>query len=118
MSRKLKPATRNMSGNLRTLYYAPDRTSGFVCLRNLVADSPRGTRRADAERWLLKQSSYTLHRPVRKRFLRKLYTVTNIMDVWEGDLIDIQNFTKYKDKYKYLLSEIDVFSKFQNTSYH
>jgi hypothetical protein len=34
------------------------------------------------------------------------------MDDWESDLIDIQNFSRYNDKYKYLLSVIDVFSKF------
>jgi restriction endonuclease len=62
-------------------------------------------------RWLLKQASYTLHRPVRKRFLRNPYSVTN-MDVCECDLIDIQNFIKYNDKCRYLLSVTDVFSKF------
>jgi hypothetical protein len=33
------------------------------------------------------------------------------MDVWECNLIDIQNFSKY-DKYNNVLSVIDVFSKF------
>jgi transposase InsO family protein len=110
MSRNLKPATANMSGNLKTLYYAPDRTSGFSSLGNHALASPR-TKRADAQTWLLKQDSYTLHRPARKRFLRNPYNVTNIFDVWECDLIDIHNFSKY-DKYRYLLSVIDVFSKF------
>jgi hypothetical protein len=64
------------------------------------------------QKWLLKQDSNTLHRPVRKCFLRNPYTVTNIMDVWECDLIDVQNFSKYNDKNKYLLSVIDVFSIF------
>jgi hypothetical protein len=49
---------------------------------------------------------------VRKRFLRNPYNVTNISDVWDCDLVDIQNFSKYNDKYRYLLSVIDVFSKF------
>jgi transposase len=34
------------------------------------------------------------------------------MDIWECDLLDKQNFIKYNDKYKYLLSVIDVFFKF------
>jgi transposase InsO family protein len=66
------------------------------------------------QKWLLQQDNYTLHRPVRKRFLRNPYTVTNIMNVWECDLIDVQTFSTYNDKYKYLLSVIDVFSKFLN----
>ena len=34
------------------------------------------------------------------------------MDVWECELVDVQILGKYNDKYKYLLTVIDVFSKF------
>jgi len=36
--------------------------------------------------WLEEQDAYTLHRPVRKRFSRNPYTVSNVMYVWECDL--------------------------------
>jgi len=62
--------------------------------------------------WLEEQDAYTLHRPVRKRFARNPYTVTNVMHVWECDLLDVQSYTKYNDNYKYILSVIDIFSKF------
>jgi hypothetical protein len=78
-----------MSGILLPLYYAADRPSGLTSLQKLATASPRGTRRSDMQKWLLQQDSYTLHRPVRKRFLRIPYTVTNIMDVWECDLLDV-----------------------------
>jgi hypothetical protein len=104
-----KPATASI---LRTLYYAAERRSGFAGLQKLAKASPRGMKTADMQKWLLQQDSYTLHRPVRKRFPRNPYTVTNIMDVWECDLLDVQNFSNFNDKYKYLLSVIDVFSKF------
>jgi len=38
--------------------------------------------------------------------------VTNINDVWESDLVDVQGLAKYDDDIKYLLTVIDVFSKF------
>jgi hypothetical protein len=107
-----KPATANMSGILRPLFYAAERPSGFANLQKLAKASPRGMKTADMQKWLLQQDSYTLHRPVRKRFARNPYNVTNIMDVWECYLLDVQNFSKFNDKYKYLLSVIDVFSKF------
>jgi hypothetical protein len=112
MSRKHKPARANISGILRPLYYEAARPSGLASLPKLVSATPRGTRRADVQKRLLQQDSYTLHRPVRKRFLRNPYTTTNIINVCECDLIDVQNFSKFNDKYKYLLSVIDVFSKF------
>jgi hypothetical protein len=67
---------------------------------------------ADIKAWLLKQDAYTLHRGVRKRFPRNPYSVNNINDVWECDLIDVQGLSKNNDGVKYLLSVIDVFSKF------
>ena len=62
--------------------------------------------------WLEKQDAYTLHRPAKKRFAHNPYTVTNVMDVWECDLLDVQAYAKYNDNYKYILSVIDIFSKF------
>ena len=62
--------------------------------------------------WLEKQDDYTLHRPVRKRFARIPYSVTNVMNVWECDLLDVQAYAKYNENYKYILSVKYVFSKF------
>ena len=62
--------------------------------------------------WLEEQDAYTLHKPVRKRFAHNPYTVTNVMDVWECDLLDVQSYAKYNDNFRYILSVIDVFSKF------
>jgi len=62
--------------------------------------------------WLEEQDAYTLHRPVRKRFARNPYTVTNVRDVWECDLLDVQSYAKYNDNFRYILFIIDVFSKF------
>jgi len=53
-----------------------------------------------------------LQKPVRNRFPRNPYTVTNIDDIWEMDLADLSSLSKYNDKYKYLLNVIDIFSRF------
>ena len=34
------------------------------------------------------------------------------MDVWEWDLVDVRALGRFNDNYKYILSVIDVFSKF------
>jgi len=47
-----------------------------------------------------------------RRFARNPYTVTYVWDVWERDLLDVQSFAKYNDNFKYILSVIDVFSKY------
>ena len=68
--------------------------------------------RNEVSRWLETQDAYTLHRPVRRKFPRLHYNVTNIDDVWEADLIELRNLKSYNDGYSYLLVIIDVLSKF------
>ena len=92
-------------------YYDPARPSAYSTLEKLraaVKKKPRGDIRA----WLERQDVYTLHRRVRKRFPRNPYSVNNVMDVWECDLVDVQALRKFNDNFKYILSVIDVFSKF------
>ena len=48
---------------------------------------------------------------IRKLFARNPYTVNNVMDVWEYDQV-VRALGKFNDNYKYILSVIDVFSKF------
>jgi len=66
---------------------------------------------AKTRAWLESQDAYTLHKPVRKHFPRNPYVVSDVMDVWEADLLDVQNISKFNDNCKYLLTVIDVFSK-------
>ena len=37
------------------------------------------------------QDAYTLNKPLRRRLPRNSYNVNNILDVWETDLVDVQD---------------------------
>ena len=78
----------------RELYYSATNPAAFSTLQKFAAGTTAKSRRG-MEAWFMKQQSYTLHRPVRKRFPKNPYTVTYVMDV-------------YKYKYKYLLTVMDV----------
>jgi len=100
-------------------YYDPSELSAFATqqkLQNAVGQSTSKqklhTASADIKAWLLKQDAYTLHRAVRKRFPRNPYTVNNINNVCECDLVDVQGLSKYNDGVEYVLTVINVFSKF------
>jgi transposase InsO family protein len=92
------------------LYFDRKHPTGFSTLNRLHA-AARGRTAGELREWIEAQDIYTIHRPVRKRFPRNPYTVTNIMDVWECVLVDVQGLSKHNDGIKYLLSVIDVFSK-------
>ena len=81
-------------------------------LQAAARDNKLGKKPGEIKSWLEEQDAYTLHRPLRKRFKRNPYTVNNILDVWECDLIDVQALSKFNDNHKYLLITTDVFSKF------
>jgi hypothetical protein len=58
------------------------------------------------------QLANELHRPVVKRFPKRRVYVKGIDDIWAADLADMQAFAEYNNGVKYLLTVIDVFSKY------
>jgi hypothetical protein len=97
------------------LYYELGAPSAFSSLKQLTAAVAKQQSRKKKKKQtkpseikLETQDAYTQHRPVRKRFRRNPYTVSNMNDVWEIDLMDVQNLSKCKENDKYLLSAIDV----------
>jgi len=73
--------------SLGKVYYDHKHPAGFGSVAKIVKASKNKKR--DVEEWLSDQNTYTLHKPVRKKFPRYPYTVTNIDDVWEMDLADL-----------------------------
>ena len=62
--------------------------------------------------WLSNQDTYTLHHPIKKRFLRLSYNVSNFDEVWECDLLQLTSIKDYNDGYCYILVVIDGLEKF------
>ena len=53
-----------------------------------------------------------LYKPVTRKFQRRRVNVNSIDEIWAADLIDMQVFSKDNNEIKYLLTVIDIFSKF------
>ena len=53
-----------------------------------------------------------LHKPVRRKFEKRRVLVNGIDKIWSADLVDMQAFSKFNRGIKYLLTVIDVFSKY------
>ena len=61
---------------------------------------------------LQSKDTYTLNTQVWYSFLRNRVTVTGTDDQWQADLVDISSLARFNKGYKFLLTSIDVFSKF------
>ena len=55
---------------------------------------------------------YTLHRPRRRRFPTLPVVVYSIDEQWAADLVEVQHLSRYNRGVRYLLTVIDVFSKY------
>ena len=58
------------------------------------------------------RESYTLHKPVRRKFPRRITYASKPDELWQADLADMGDLQKENDGTRFLLTVIDVFSKF------
>ena len=58
------------------------------------------------------QLANELHKPVRRRFDKRTVFASQADDIWAADLVDMSSFSRSNKGYKYLLTVIDVFSKY------
>lgn len=100
---------------LEQLYYDPKSPAGYAgeqALYRLARKSSKKVKLEDVRNWLRKQQTYTLHKPIRRKFVRRKTIVGGIDYQWQADLADVSSMSKFNDKHRYLLCIIDVFSKF------
>ena len=59
-----------------------------------------------------------LHKPIRRKFEKRRVVITgknsdsSIDNTWTADLVDMQPYSRWNKGYKYLLTVLDVFSKY------
>lgn len=53
-----------------------------------------------------------LHKPARRRYPRRKTKATFVDDLWQIDLVEMIPYSRVNKGYKYLLTQIDVYSKF------
>ena len=105
-----------MDDYLSSVYYNPKQSGGFGGAERLYRDVRKEDKfaisRKQIKEWLMKQDTYTLHKPMRRHFKQNRVIVGGIDQQWQMDLADMQSMQKFNDGYRYLLVCIDVFSKY------
>ena len=95
---------------MESVYYDPARTGSFGGLASLARASEK--RIADVRDWTRGEDTYTLHKPVRRRFLRRKTISKGIDDLWQADLVDVSSLASSNDGNRFLLTVIDVYSRY------
>jgi len=98
---------------IRDLYYDPSGETVYGPYGKLLSKAKTlpEAKPSELKPWLQQQDAHTLQRTVRKRFPRNPYTISNFLDFWEAEFVDVQSLAKHNDNHKNILTVIDVFSK-------
>ena len=103
-----------MFSHFRKLYYDTKGVASYGGVDKLFKEARKRYPKLCKEQvidWLRTQDAYNLHRPVRKHFPRNRVYVSHKDQQFEIDLVDI-GFAKQNDGFRYLLTCIDVLSKY------
>ena len=90
--------------NLSRLYFTPSLPTSLGGVRRLTLDHDSGKKikAANALDFLRTQDAYTLHKPVRTKFLRRKTIVSGIGEQLQTDLVDVQRYKGQNDGVSYL----------------
>ena len=104
---------RNYDDSLYKTYYNPKHRAGFVG-KSKLSKSHSKIPEKHISKWLSQSDTYTLHKPVKKRFQRRKFVVSGPEILWQLDLGDMSNLSRHNNGYKYILLQIDVFTRKAN----
>lgn len=99
-----------MEKQLKDTYFNIKNQASFGGVERLARET--NIPRSKVKKWLATQDVYTLHKPRRINFERRKVLSYHIGDLLQCDLVDMSKFSKYNKGVKFLLTTIDVFSKY------
>ena len=106
MAKKRKAAP---SKQFAQRYFDPSKPTAYGGMTSFLKGlSP--SEKSKARKWIESQDAYSLHKPFVRKFKRRK-VIANFQDQLQADLVDLKHISKDNDRYRYLLTVIDVFSK-------
>ena len=101
---------------LAKLYYDSSGAGSFGGFGRLyhraLAAKLAGVTRDKVRAFLAAQQAYTVHRPTRRRYQRNPIYASGIDRQWQADLADMRAIADENDGARYILTVVDVFSKY------
>ncbi len=104
-----------MNKFLDSIYYNTNNPACYAGIQAVVREAKKKKpyiRQSDVREYLHRQRTYTLHKPIHRKFKRNKIKSFRMDTHWQTDLCDMQKIAKYNASYKYVLTCFDVFSKF------
>ena len=101
---------------LSSIYFDPKHPASFSgptkLYRELKKDGRFQVGLNKIRQWLQDQEVYSIHKPLRRKFLTNRVIVQGIDEQWDADLADMSSLAKQNKGVKFLLLTIDIFSRY------
>jgi transposase InsO family protein len=101
---------------LREIYYKPENSGSYGGVDRLMRSAKQAgfinISRDRVQKFLHDQHAYSLHKQIKRNFKRNKTYVGGIDRQWQADLADMASISQFNDGVRFLLTVIDVFSKF------
>jgi hypothetical protein len=99
---------------VKKIYYSPVNPASFggveKLYRVIVSKFPNITR-YQIRQWLGRQESWSLLKPVKRRFSRRPIIASGVKTFFQIDLVDFNHFSSKNGGFKYILLCLDCFSR-------
>lgn len=95
---------------LENIYFNVTHPASYASVEKLVRAS--GLPKKQVVAWLKKQRTYTTHKQVRRNFPTRPYVTRGLDHQWQADLVEMKPFAKENQGYHYLLTVIDMLSRY------
>lgn len=103
------PKTKQTENSMER-WFDPEDPVGYTGVEKL-RKATMGSKK-ETETWLRNQLAYSLNKPMRRKFPTRKYKSSGPNDLWQADLMEMIPYSKVNDGYKYILTCIDVFTRF------
>lgn len=97
---------------IKTTYRNPKQPGALGGVERLQSHAFKTTSQKKIRSTLLEEDAYARHAPIRRHFHRNPVMAYGIDDCWQADLADLSSLAESNGKNRYLLTVIDVLSKY------
>lgn len=97
---------------MKEIYQNPSHAGSFGGINVLYSAAKGKVSKKTIQKWLSGVDSYTLHKPVRRKFPTNRVIVHSIDQQWQTDLVDMISLQKHNRGFRYILTCIDILSKY------
>src|SRR6266481_5750261 len=100
---------------LKQIYFDPASAGSYGGVDRLLKEAlkiKKTIKLSEVKDFLKSNDAYTTHRDIKRKFTRQSTIVSGIDAQWQADLVVMPNIAQYNDGYVYILTVIDVFSKY------